>query len=214
VNGSVGTVTSLDTQSVLPPVSSCTSCASSYAQLQWKKRKTQEQVRHRPKSSRASYRCVPSGTIHCLLVEVTGGAIVSKCVEQVVKPYLRTHPVDLLSGCAYVECMRCLLLRPVIPSCGVSVSMSVTHLHPWKMDERLEVLFGVKTLRETRNAALSWSQSPAQRGVRRGNVALLYYIQLFIIQTFLHSPGGAILQPSPNHCSHCYIITCCWMYVL
>jgi len=36
VNGSVGTVTSLDTWPALP-VSSCTSCASSYAQLHWKK---------------------------------------------------------------------------------------------------------------------------------------------------------------------------------
>jgi len=63
VNGSVETVTSLYTRPALP-VSLCILCASSYAQLHWKKR-TREQVRHRPKSSRASYCSVPSGLIPC-----------------------------------------------------------------------------------------------------------------------------------------------------
>jgi len=63
VNGSVRTVTSLDTRPALP-VSSCTSCASSYAQLHWKKRRTQPHWA----PWRASYRHVPWRAIPCFTV--------------------------------------------------------------------------------------------------------------------------------------------------
>jgi len=41
-----------------------------YAWLNRKKRRTQEQVRHKPKSSQDSYRFVPSGTIPCYIDDV------------------------------------------------------------------------------------------------------------------------------------------------
>jgi len=100
VNRSVGTVTSLDTRIALP-FSSCTLCASLYAQLQCKKRRTQEQVRHRPESSWASssYHLIWDDTLLLLSLICICTHVVDKIARYELQHY--KNRLDSIS-CSYV----------------------------------------------------------------------------------------------------------------